>query len=106
MPRPTQTEIDLGALEHNFRLIRDMVGDKVRLLPVVKADAYGHGIKEVSKKLVSAGADYLGVATVDEAIVLKELFRKDRHISVLVLGAIFPEEIDAVLKYDIVQTVV
>lgn len=109
MSRPTKTEIDLGALQHNFNLLRQMVGDKVRMLPVVKADAYGHGIKEVSLKLVSCGADYFGVATVDEGVTLRKFFKENlpanKDISILVLGAILPEEADAVLKYDIVQTV-
>lgn len=101
--RPTTAEINLTALEHNLNLVRGMVGDKVRLLCVVKAHAYGHGIKEVSKKLVSCGVDYLGVATVDEAVTLRNCLGSD--VSILVLGSIFKEETGEVLKYDITQTI-
>jgi len=109
MPRPTKLEINLSAIEHNLRLIRSIIGDKVRILPVVKADAYGHGIKQISKKLLECGIDFLGVATVDEAITLKKIIAKNnfdrKNISILVLGAVLPNETGAILKYDIVQTV-
>lgn len=101
--RPTTARIDLAALEHNLSLVRKMVGEKVRLLCVVKAHAYGHGIKEVSRKLVSCGVDYLGVATVDEAVTLRNCLSPD--VSILVLGSIFKEETDEVLKYGVTQTI-
>ncbi|PIW65913.1 MAG: alanine racemase, partial [Candidatus Omnitrophica bacterium CG12_big_fil_rev_8_21_14_0_65_43_15] len=101
--RPTTAEINLSALEHNLNLVRQMAGENVRLLCVVKAHAYGHGIKEVSKKLVSCGIDYLGVATVDEAVILRKYLGSD--VSILVLGSIFKEEVDDVLRYSISQTV-
>jgi len=101
--RPTTAEINLSALEHNLNLVRQMAGENVRLLCVVKAHAYGHGIKEVSKKLVSCGIDYLGVATVDEAVILRKYLGSD--VSILVLGSIFKEEADDVLRHSISQTV-
>ena len=109
MSRPTIAQIDLRALEHNFNLLRRMAGKATKILPVIKADAYGHGIEGISRKLISSGVDYLGVATVDEAVTLRRFFRQScpdgEKKSILVLGAILPEETDAVLKYDIVQTV-
>lgn len=101
--RPTTAEINLTALEHNLGLIRKMVGENVRLLCVVKAHAYGHGIKEVSRKLVSCGVDYLGVATVDEAVTLRNYLGPE--VSILVLGSIFKEEADEILRNNITQTI-
>lgn len=101
--RPTIAEINLQALEHNLNLIKKMVGDKVELLCVVKAHAYGHGIKEVSKKLVSCGVGYLGVATTDEALTLRDYLGPG--VSILVLGSIFKEETDDIVRHDITQTV-
>jgi alanine racemase len=101
--RPTTAEINLAALEHNLNVVRKMVGDKVKLLCVVKAHAYGHGIKEISKKLVSSGVDFLGVATVDEAVTLRKYLGP--VVSILVLGSIFKEETDDILKNDLAQTV-
>lgn len=103
MSRPTTAEINLTALEHNLNLVRGMVGDKVRLLCVVKAHAYGHGIKEVSKKLVSCGVDYLGVATTDEALTLRNYLGPE--VLILVLGSIFKEETDDIVKNGITQTI-
>lgn len=103
MSRPTTAQIDLNALEHNLGLIRQMVGRGVRLMCVVKAHAYGHGIKEVSKKLISLGVNYLGVATVDEAVILKKYLGIPTPI--LVLGSVFKEEVDEIIRWDITQTV-
>lgn len=63
-------EIDLSNLEYNFRKIKEMTGD-IGFIGVVKADAYGHGAVEISKKLEELGADYLAVANIDEAIILR-----------------------------------
>jgi len=103
MSRPTTAQINLEALEHNLNLVRKMVGEKVKLLCVVKAHAYGHGIKEVSKKLASCGIDFFGVATIDEAIILRNSLGSE--VSILVLGSIFKEEANDIAKYDIVQTI-
>ena len=79
--------IDLNALAENVKLIRSRIAPGVRVLCVVKADAYGHGAKEVSKRLEACGVDFLGVANIDEGIELR-----DHGISlpVLVLGGLFP----------------
>ena len=57
----TWAEIDLDALEHNYKVARTRIGDGVKYLGVVKADAYGHGAIQVSRKLEQLGADYLAV---------------------------------------------
>lgn len=62
--------VDLNAIKHNVALLKERSGGK--LLAVVKADAYGHGLVPVAKAAVSAGADMLGVALLEEAITLRE----------------------------------
>lgn len=65
-------EIDLGAIRHNANAVKRIIGPQCRLMAVVKADAYGHGAVQVAKAALSAGADYLAVATVNEGIELRE----------------------------------
>ena len=72
LPRTAWLEIDLDALRVNLAVIREVVGPRVRVEPVVKADAYGHGAVPVSRALEAAGADGLSVATLDEAFELRE----------------------------------
>ena len=62
--------VDLSAIKHNVELLKKTAGTK--LLAVVKADAYGHGLVPVANAALSAGADYLGVALLEEAIALRE----------------------------------
>ena len=74
-PAPSRAEIvvDLAAIRHNVRILRDLVqvDDPVQLMVVVKADGYGHGMVEVAGAARDAGADWLGVATIDEALALR-----------------------------------
>jgi alanine racemase len=67
----TFAEIDLKALSHNFQTVRRKTKNKP-VIAVVKADAYGHGLVEVSRYLLKCGASILGVAFVEEAIALRE----------------------------------
>jgi len=71
MPRPTWAEIDLAALRRNLRAIRRRVGPRVKVMGVVKADAYGHGAVPVGRTLADAGIDMLGVAMVEEGAELR-----------------------------------
>jgi alanine racemase len=64
-------EIDLGAVRHNVSTLRSLLNPGTRLMAVVKADGYGHGGLEVARAAVEAGADRLGVATVDEGLRLR-----------------------------------
>jgi alanine racemase len=70
--RPTWAEIDLDALAHNYRIIREHVGDEVNILAAVKANAYGHGAVECARRLESEGVDWFGVALPEEGIELRE----------------------------------
>ena len=99
--RPTLAEIDLDAIRHNLEIVSHIVKGDTRILGVVKADAYGHGIKEVSKAIVDY-VDYFGVASLDEARVLREIGIKK---PILVIGAILPQEAEGVLKFNVIQTV-
>lgn len=62
--------VDLDAIAHNVRLLRELAGS-AEVMAVVKADGYGHGATEVGRAAVAAGAAELGVATVDEALALR-----------------------------------
>src|SRR6266480_2377553 len=70
--RPTWVEIDLSAIAHNTRQIQALVGSNVRILASLKADAYGHGALKVARTVLHNGASMLGVATLSEAIPLRE----------------------------------
>jgi len=74
-PAQSRAEIvvDLAAIRHNVRILRDLVqvDEPVRLMVVVKADGYGHGMVEAADAARDAGADWLGVATIDEALALR-----------------------------------
>lgn len=65
-------EIDLDQIASNFNSIRELVDSDVKIMPAVKANAYGHGIVACCKELEQCGADYLGVGNIDEAIELRE----------------------------------
>jgi len=64
-----ETVVDLAAIRHNVRLLKELVG--TRYMAVVKADGYGHGLAESARAAREGGADWLGVATIDEALALR-----------------------------------
>jgi alanine racemase len=70
--RPTFAAIDAAALRHNFASLRAMVPREVAVLAVVKADGYGHGVRVVARVFETAGAEWFGVATLQEAVELRE----------------------------------
>src|SRR5215471_17532122 len=70
--RPTWAEIDLEALAHNFHVIRERVGSDVKVLAAVKANAYGHGAVECSRRLDKEGVDWFGVALPEEGLELRD----------------------------------
>ncbi len=70
MIRPTRAEVSLGAIGHNVETLAALVAPSL-LMAVVKSDAYGHGMLPVAKAAVGAGADWLGVSTVEEALELR-----------------------------------
>lgn len=98
--RQTAALIDLAALTHNFREVRRRMGDR-KILAVVKAQAYGHGAVPVSRCLVAAGADMLGVALVEEG---RELREAGISTPLLIMGAVFPEQAEEILRLDLITT--
>lgn len=70
--RPTWLEVDLEAIAHNVRRVVELVGPKVAVLAVLKADAYGHGMVRVARTALNNGARYLGVASVNEGSILRQ----------------------------------
>ena len=67
---PAEAVVDLDAIAHNVRLLRERAGS-AQVMAIVKADGYGHGATEVAAAALAAGATELGVATVGEAVALR-----------------------------------
>jgi alanine racemase len=86
--RPTTAIIDLGALRHNLREIRKVIGPGVGVCAVVKANAYGHGIVRVALELEREGVEFLGVNTTEEGLELREA---GIAAPILVMGGVFAE---------------
>jgi alanine racemase len=72
MSHPTRLIVDLGAIRHNVRVLRECAGAGVGVMAVVKANAYGHGTAPVAKTALQAGAAWCGVSCVSEGIALRE----------------------------------
>ena len=70
--RDTYIEVDLDKLAANVVMIKDMVGPEVAITAVIKANGYGHGAWQIAQSIMDAGADYLAVATLTEALELRE----------------------------------
>lgn len=92
-------EIDLQALSHNLNEVRRCVGKRL-IIPIVKANAYGHGIIEVSRHLIRNGIKMLGVAFVEEAIKLR-----DAGIDSSIIVLFERDNIDAFLRYKLIPTI-
>ena len=100
--RPTWAQIDLGNLCYNYRQIRRLLKPSTRMLVTVKADAYGHGLVPVSRKLVACGVEYLGVASIDEGVTLRNA---GIRAPILVLGMILPRDVRPLFQYALTPTV-
>ena len=98
----TWAEIDLDALAYNMRGIRRITKPDAKIMAVVKADAYGHGVCECAKTLLENGADRFAVATLDEAT---ELRRRFKAVPILILGSSMPSEAEALILNDITANV-
>ena len=70
--RDTYIEVDLDKLAANVVMIKDMVGPEIAITAVIKANGYGHGAWQIAQSIMDAGADYLAVATLTEALELRE----------------------------------
>src|SRR5688500_13690897 len=100
--RPTWAEINLDNLAFNFRSTRQFVGDSVKYMAVVKADAYGHGSIECAKRLEAEGVDWFGVALPEEGVELRQAgIRK----LILCLGGFWDGQETVALNYNLTPVV-
>jgi alanine racemase len=99
----TWAEIDLSAISHNIRQIKSIVEPEgSSILAVIKDNAYGHGAVEVARVAESENVRMFGVATVEEAVQLRQASIKT---PILIFCCILPEQAKEVIQYDITQTV-
>ncbi len=95
-------EIDLKAIAHNVRALRRITDPAARLMAVVKADAYGHGVLEVTRQTLENGADALAVARLHEGIKLR---KAGFNVPILVFGYTPPVDAKKLVEFDLTQTV-
>jgi alanine racemase len=100
--RATVAEIDLDAFKHNLGRIRSLLEPDVKIMAVVKANAYGHGAIPCAKAALEAGADWLGVAVLEEGV---ELRYSGIDAPILVMGGIFPDEAKNLIQYGLSTSV-
>jgi len=113
MVRSTVAHVDLGALQANFRAIREFLASTAadpngpprgvpRIIAVVKANAYGHGAERVALALEAEGADLLACADIEEAIVLR---RAGVRAPILVFGALSVSDLDGLFAFSLTPTI-
>ncbi|HEY2951212.1 MAG TPA: alanine racemase [Verrucomicrobiae bacterium] len=95
-------EVDLNALRENLAWLRHRVGPQVRIITVVKADAYGHGLKQIAALLMQSGTDVFGVANLAEAHVIRSV---GKGWPILMLGACLPDEVETAVRDDVMPTI-
>ncbi|MEG3897023.1 MULTISPECIES: alanine racemase [unclassified Microcoleus] len=96
-------EIDLAALTHNVKELKNLLSPHTELMAVVKADAYGHGAVAVSQTALQAGASWLGVATIPEGIELREA---GIEAPILLLGATHTaQQVKAIAQWHLQPTI-
>ena len=100
--RPTLCFIDHSALRWNLAQIRNKVGPKVKILSMVKANGYGHGAAAASRTLGTAGGDAFGVATLEEAVELREA---GIQTPIIVLAGVYPDQIERFLSHSLTPVV-
>jgi alanine racemase len=100
--RPTRAEVNLSNLTFNFKQIKKLLKPETKIMVCVKSDAYGHGLVPVAKKLQGLNADFLGVATLEEAITLR---KAGVSLPVLILGLVQKKDIKPLFKYNLRPTV-
>ena len=98
----TWAEIDLAALAHNFREVKKMVGPKVGVIAIVKAQGYGHGMVQVSRPLEKEGVNYFGVTSPSEAFLLR---KEGIKLPILILGPTILDQAKEIIEKDITQTI-
>ena len=100
--RPCWLEIDTHALEENFQLLTRLAAPHAELMAIVKANAYGHSLALCGPAVVRAGAQWLGVTSVEEAVEARSYCPEPR---ILAIGSAFPGQGDAVVEHRITPVV-
>ena len=100
--RDTRVEVDLGRIAYNMKQIREMAGPEVAIMPVIKANGYGHGAAAIAPTLIEEGAAYLAVATLTEALELKAA---NMSWPVFIMGHTPDRLLHHVVDKDITQTI-
>ena len=95
-------EVDLDKLAHNYQLVRNYVKPEVKILAVVKADAYGHGLVACGKTFADQGADYLGVTEIGEGVALRVA---GVDIPVLVFSPFLMDQLPIAVEHNLVITI-
>ncbi len=95
-------EVDLNALRENLAWLRHRVGPGVKIITVVKADAYGHGLKQIAALLMQSGTDVFGVANLAEAHAIRSV---GQGWPILMLGACLPDEVETAVRDDVMPTI-
>ncbi len=100
--RDTWAEINLDHVSENVMNFKKHIPDNVKMLAVVKANAYGHGYEQIARAALDSGADGLAVAFLDEALLLR---KAGIHTPILVLGASRPEDAGTAAEHGVSLTV-
>ena len=100
--RDTRVEVDLSKIAYNMQQIRGMSGPDVAVMPVIKANGYGHGAAAIAPTLLEEGAVYLAVATLTEALGLKD---KDTSWPVFILDHTPDRLLHHIVEREITQTI-
>ena len=100
--RPTWALINLDALAYNFQTVRRHVRQDVKVMAVVKADAYGHGAIRCARRLEAEGADWFGVATPEEGVELRE---GGVERPILCLGGFWDGQAELCLRFQLVPVI-
>ena len=98
--RPTHVNIDLSKISDNLKAIQKKVGE-AHVMPILKANAYGHGLIEVGKHIAQSNIPYIGVAFLEEALLLRE---SGIDTPILVLGGILGDQIPKFIENDLILT--
>lgn len=100
--RDTYVEINLDNIAYNMQKIKDVVGENVAIAAVVKANGYGHGAVDLAPAIMENGADYLAVATLSEALELRNHYS---DYNIFIMGYTPDEYLEHVVKNNITQTI-
>jgi alanine racemase len=100
--RPTAVIIDLESLAHNFREVSRLAGCKTPVAPVIKSDAYGHGMIEIARKLAEIGAERLAVSLTEEGCELREA---GIDLPILILGGSYPGQAREIVEQNLTPVI-